>query len=596
MPILARRLPALLVLAVAAGPAVARAQAPGAAAAEQVPATTVAFLQADDAKALRAAFQASQYGRLIADPAMDPLKNSIKEKLAKGAAEMQAKLGISLKELLELPQGPVSVAVIPDADGPRPVAVVVAADAGANAAKMADLMARVTKLAQEDKAEVKTESFAGATLTVITSTKEDEKKNPPLVWTSKGSVYHIATEVDALKDVLSHASGREDSLGSKAAFQAIAKKLGGKGQVGWFVDVEQVLATAGKALGQQGGNAEVLKTQLEQFGLDGLKAAGGRVGAGVDDFDQWSQTYLYAPGESRGLLKLFVMPQVDLKPQPWVPATASSYQSMSWDLDAAYKALSELADALLPGVLAGVEQQIAGPQGDGLQFERDLFGPLGDRITVVSDFKTPTGAAAADANPADNQRILFAVALEDAKAFQNTLNKIFALTNANPKKREFQGTTIYDFDLPEIPNADAAGLSGPVSLTIAKDQLFVATDSSLLEGVLRGGGASLADTPGFQAVAKRLPAKSSTLSYQRPEDQARSVYNMIKSGQLKQAFDQGVKAAGPDAPQGGDLIDPKLIPEFSVIEKYLTPGGGFGVMEPDGVTFTQFTLKKDQQP
>jgi hypothetical protein len=588
MPIRVRRLSALLVLAVAAGPLAARAQAPGAAAAERVPATTVAFLQADNAQALREAFLASQYGRLIADPAMDPLKKSIQERIAKGAAEMQAKLGLSLKELLELPQGPVSVAVIPDADGPRPVAVVVSADAGANGAKMADLMARVTKLAGEDGAEVKTESFAGATLTVITGTKEDQKKNPPLVWTSTGSVYHIGTEVDALKDVLSHASGREDSLGSKAAFQAIGKKLGGKGQVGWFVDVEQVIAQAGKALGQQGGNAEVLKTQLEQFGLDGLKAAGGRIGMGVDEFDQWSQTFLYAPGESRGLLKLFQMPQVDLKPQAWVPATASSYQSMSWDLDAAYKALNELADALLPGVLAGVEQQLAGPQGDGLQFERDLFGPLGDRITVVSDFKK----AAADADPADNQRILFAVALEDAKAFQNTLNKIFALTNANPKKREFQGTTIYDFDLPEIPNADAAGLSGPVSLTIAKDHVFIATDATLLEQVLRGG-ASLADTPGFQEVAKRLPAKSSTMSYQRPEDQARSVYNMIKSGQLKQVADQAAQAAGGDAPEG-DLIDPKLIPEFSVIEKYLTPGGGFGVMEADGVTFTQFTLKKAQ--
>ena len=53
-----------------------------------------------------------------------------------------------------------------DADGPRPVAVVISADAGANAAKMADLMGRVTKLAQEDKADVKTESFAGASLTV----------------------------------------------------------------------------------------------------------------------------------------------------------------------------------------------------------------------------------------------------------------------------------------------------------------------------------------------------------------------------------------------------------------------------------------------
>lgn len=587
MPMLVRRLSALLVLTLASGPVVSHAQAPAAPVANQVPATTVAFIQADNAAALRQAFKASQYGQLLADPALDALKKSFREKLAKGAEEFQAKLGLSLEELISLPQGPVSVAVIPVANGPRPVAGVITADAGTNAAKVADVLGRATKLAQDDQAEVKTESFAGATLTIITSTKPDQKDNPPLVWTQQGNIFHVGTEVDAIKDVLSHAAGRDDSLSSSANFQAITKKLGGKGQIGWYVDVEQVLNQVGKTLDKQGGNAGVLKTQLEQFGLDGLKAAGGRIGMGVDDFDQWSQTFLYAPGEARGLLKIFQMPQVDLKPQPWVPATVSSYQSMSWDLDAAYKAINELADALLPGVLAGVEQQLAGPQGDGLQFERDLFGPLGDRITVLSDFKKGQTD-----NPADAQRILLAVALEDAKAFQNTLNKIFTLTGANPNKRDFQGTTIYDFEIPELPNAGAA-LSGTVSLAIAKDHLFVATDAPLLEQILRGGGASLGDTPGYQEVAKRLPAQASTMSYQRPEDQARTVYNMIKSGNLKQAADEAAAAAGGDVPDV-ELIDPKLVPDFSVIEKYLTPGGGYGLMEADGMIFTQFTVKKAQ--
>ena len=101
------------------------------------------------------------------------------------------------------------------------------------------------------------------------------------------------------------------------------------------------------------------------------------------------------------------MPKVDLKPESWVPDTVASYQTISWDIDDAYKALNDLADTLAPGVLAAVEQNLAGPQGEGLKFERDITGPLGDRVTIISDFRKPITE--------DSQRVLFAVALEDSE-------------------------------------------------------------------------------------------------------------------------------------------------------------------------------------
>jgi hypothetical protein len=282
-------------------------------------------------------------------------------------------------------------------------------------------------------------------------------------------------------------------------------------------------------------------------------------------------------------MSLFVSPAVDLKPEPWVPESVASYQSISWDLDAAYKAIDTLANSLAPGVLGTLEQNLAGPGGEGLKFERDLFGPLGDRISVVSDLKT--------SNSEPVQRILFAIALDDAKAFQATLNKVLDLTGAQPKKRDFNGATVYDFPLPEIPNAEQAGMTGPISVTIAKDTLFVTTEPTLLEQLLRGGSKSLADSSDYQAVAKQFPATASTLSYQRPEQSARAVYDMFKSGQLQKQIEQQARAAGNDEaiPQ---LIDPEKVPDFSVFAKYLTDGGGYTVTDSEGVSFTQFTLKK----
>ncbi len=64
---------------------------------------------------------------------------------------------------------------------------------------------------------------------------------------------------------------------------------------------------------------------------------------------------------------------------------------------------------------------------------------------------------------------------------------------------------------------------------------------------------------------------------------------MIKSGQFEEAF-----KAQPNGPDVSKVIDKSKIPDFSVFAKYLSEGGGFGLMEDDGVTFTNFTLKQGQ--
>ena len=96
---------------------------------------------------------------------------------------------------------------------------------------------------------------------------------------------------------------------------------------------------------------------------------------------------------------------------------------------------------------AAIAQGAQALEIEPLKFKQDIFDPLGDRITIISDFKKPIKE--------DSQRMLLAVALEDTKAFQNTLNKLIALTGGQPKKREFQSTTIYDFEMPAMPNAGA---------------------------------------------------------------------------------------------------------------------------------------------
>jgi hypothetical protein len=220
------------------------------------------------------------------------------------------------------------------------------------------------------------------------------------------------------------------------------------------------------------------------------------------------------------------------------------------------------------------------PKG-GFDLKKDLFGPLGNRVTVLSDLKKPITEK--------SQRSLFAVELDDEKAFLATFNKILTATNATPKKRDFQGTTIYDFDVPNLPPGAQVNIDGPICVAITKGNIFIATEPTYLEQILRSGSQSLADSPEFQAVAKKLPEKNSILSFDKTEEQARMIYEMVKGDGLQKALDQANAANGQKVK---NPIDPNKVPEFSVFAKYLGQGGSFGIMDEQGVTITSFTLRK----
>lgn len=555
-----------------------------------LPASTLAVVKVKNAADLRKAVAASQFGQMFADPAMEPLKKDIEARLQDTEGQIKQTLGVTIQELLETPQGPAWLAVV-RRDGEVPISVLLAADAGSNNDRMMQVMTKGTEeLGKREGTKVSTESFKDLTLHIAQPPTEG---NPPLVWTNMGSTYVIGVGLDAVKDLLANVEGRDDSLASSEAYTGVKEAVGDDAEVSWFVNLAQAIKFGMNSVAEQGGDPAQADAMLGLLGVNQLRAVGGTVRLGQGDFDAQTTTFVYAPTPSQGVFKLVQMPVVSMQPEPWVPATASSYQTLSWDLDAAYDGLNELANQFLPGALENIERGLQGPGGESIRFQQDLFGPLGDRISIVGDFKKPITE--------ESQRSLFAIALEDAKAFQTTLNKLIAITGAAPKKRDFQGTTIYDFELPEIPaqaGAPQMNFKGPISLAIARDTLFLTTDTGLLEQVLRPGGAALVDSPEYQTVAKQFPTMLSGFSFNRPDEQARVAYDLIKGGQLNQAV-QAANVAGPATAQLPDLskyIDPTKIPEFSVFAKYLSDGGSYSVMSDKGLTINQFSLKKSTNP
>jgi hypothetical protein len=582
-------------------------QAQAAAPPERIlPDSTVFMVKLNDAKSFRQAFRTSQYGQLWNDPALKAFRDELAQKISDATKDLNEKIGVSIGDLVELPQGTLAVAAIAKdpareeaAGSGLPVDIVLLADAGENEKKMLDVFERATKQAEKSDAKISTESFNGLTihtlhLPVAPQEKADKDKPasplPTVInWTNSGSMFFITTSLDAIKDLAAHRDGRENALGSTEAYMKTqAKTDSAKSQVVWYLDVAKLVKIVLKANTKE-ADAQQTDLMVQELGVYGLKSVGGCLTLGTGNYDSLTKTFVHAPRPVAGLLKVFSLPPITLRPESWVPATVASYQTVSFDLDNAFVALNEIANKFQPGLLNMVEQGLVGPNGgQPLSFQNDVFGPLGDRITVISDFKKPIKD--------DSQRMLLAVALEDTKTFQNTLSRLFQLTGAAPQKREFQGISIYDFAVnnPLEAPGNPQGLKGPISMAVAKDTLFVTTDTTLLEQVLRPGNATLADSTSYQTVAKEFPEKASGLSYARPDESARVFYDMIKSGRFAKQVQQAAagRAGGKEIPDLGKLIPGDKLPDFAVLAKYLSLGGSYSLMDDDGFTLTGFTLRR----
>ncbi len=330
---------------------------------------------------------------------------------------------------------------------------------------------------------------------------------------------------------------------------------------------------------------------LQILGINGLKAAGGTLAFNTGPYDGLSRIFILAPGPVQGILKIFSMPKANLRPEPWVPAGVSTYQTISWDLDAAYTAINDLANTFQPGALNMVEQQLAGPNGgEPFSFQKDLFGPLGDRIIFrhrLQEADQRGQPADAPGRRARGRQEVPGDAQQADRPGQGGRPRSSARVPGDHDLR-LQGPRHPQRSRPPGHNPLKGG---KISLAIAKDTLFLASEPGLLELVLRGGGSSLTDNPEFQKVTKDVPSQTSSFGFAKSEEQARASYDMIKSGSFEKALQQG-QPGGPDMSKLAKLFNKDKLPEFSVFTKYLTQGGGFGVQDEDGFLQTSFSLRK----
>src|SRR5262245_29266188 len=93
---------------------------------EQVlPDSAVLFVKVNNAAALREAFRHSQFGQIWSDSALKPFTDDVSEHVDENFKNVKEKVGVSVRDLIELPQGVLSIALLPRDEGEQPATLLI---------------------------------------------------------------------------------------------------------------------------------------------------------------------------------------------------------------------------------------------------------------------------------------------------------------------------------------------------------------------------------------------------------------------------------------------------------------------------------------
>ncbi len=549
-----------------------------------LPKKTLAYVRVADSRELAEAFMKTSVGRLSQDEKIKPLIMHLYGSATQAFSQIQDELGVSLSEILAIPQGEICVAVVGREDGAP--AVIVIAEVGDKMPVVRKLLERAEQEAIKDGTSVSTDQAEGVPLKIF-----DGKA----ALCDRDGVVLFGSDVGLVKGILRTWTGDEgaETLADNREFTTIMSRSVGtkdeRPQVSWFVDPIALF----KDLSRDNTGAQIAIGMLPMLGLDGLKAAGGSMIYATEDFDSIAHMHLLMDNPRNGVLAMIALQGGDSTPEAWVPVDAASYMTMNWDSSKTVDGIRKLFEQFNGEGAMGraIKSRLSEPLG--FDFEKEVIGQVGDRFTHVSWFEKP-----ARVNSGTN---LVGVRLVDASAFESTLGKIVAKAGSRAAKKSYRGVTYYQFTPRRQQEVDQELIRQPSpAVAIVGDYLLFSDSSECLEAAISAKVATsktFADELDYKLIASRIQqrlgsSQPAMIAFQRPEESMRSFYELATSPTTRRKLEElaqtnkGLRALN-------DALKANPLPPFSEINKYLAPAGGMMISDETGIHYTAFGLKRE---
>lgn len=515
------------------------------------------------------------FGQMYQDESMAKIRAQVEKGFEKASEEAGKDLGFPLSDLLNLPTGEASFALLLPAG--RDLSGVAIMEIDEQQETLDKALAKLDEALTSKGAKKKSETVEEVEVTIYETAKgedsesEDSAKNT-LCYFTKDGLFVAGTDLSVLQDVLTRWDGEsEDVLAEEEIYSYIHSKCATREDddsvMEWYADPIGLISAGLNANEEQAFQAMMFANYLPTVGLDKLKGVGGSFDIAEDDYDMHSKSFMYVEQPTSGVLRALVFPATDLTPPAWVGADVPQYTAMNWDAAGAYTALVEMADTIQnqPGAS---EQAMAKVSKDlGFNVKSDLIDLLDGQIVFLNAVSGDTEKP--------QQRIMMAVKLKDSTKFQETLNAMLEKAGSSVTERDFEGTKVYDIQSPD-PNMSPA-------LSISKDHLFVSTHADMLEAALRPSASddeTLAESEDYIEIKKLMPSMNSMVSFSDLSAQLKPSYEMLKKGQL-----DGVTEG---------QFDFSVLPDFEKIEKFFSISGSYTIPDEKGVYSESFLFGADE--
>jgi hypothetical protein len=567
-------------------------------AAKLLPEKTVLMVSVPNVQELAQKFMNTGLGQMAQDPQMKPFLETLYGSMGELVETVKDRIGLSLSDIVNLPQGEVTLAMVePSASGPRFVFIL---EAGSQIANARVLLERGKQAIEGVGYAKREENIAGVKCTVFQWSDEERRdRHPVWIMFGKDDTIAICENIESAKQLLAVWTGEKDarSLAENANYAAIAGRCRGskdeEPQLIWYADPVEFM----KKVAATDTPVQIAVAILPALGLDGLAGVGGSMVLDTEEYDTMQHLHVLLTSPRAGVLKAIAFEPGSAKPERWGPGDVASYLTLTWNFQTSLKAIETLFDSFRgEGTFAQTLQNFT--RNIDVDVRAQIVPELDGRVSFLRwiepqpvNLQSATSLVALklkdkEKGPENLQKILDGI----AKKFPDTIS---SETSA--------GKSYYRVNTPSPTLGD--GREPPPRpkpcFGIVEDYLVISNQPSVYEQVLAtaaDSSKSLGNELEFKLIASKLErvageTKPAMLTFDRPEAGLRFLYDLATSDRAKSAL-QRRSERNTFFKTLNSSLDKQPLPPFSVMQKYLAPGGSLVIDDDTGIHWMNFTLKR----
>ena len=589
-----------------------------------LPEDTFLYARLDSADNFREDLEKSSLGMMFNDPKLKPLATDVFSTFRDVFEQVSKELGVTLDEILAIPEGQVAAALIPgqipelhdnlqsrdDEDDESDEAIqrrlrqkrreqnafagVFIVDAGENAEDLQKIIDRLEQQVTTKDGYVRRVKEVHDT--DVVRLLPPRPGRPEIEFCDRDGTIVFGIGHKTVQDVIENWEGKGDlpTLADSANFTSVmARSVGAEDtrpQLTFYVDPYHIAERIVKRSGSF--TVGMMWPLVQELGLERIRGIGGSAFRGGEVFESISHLHLLIDPPRDGLLGVLRPETGDSTPPKWVPKDVTTYTSIYWDFEQTYENVGKILDTFQgdDSLKRFVEEPTK--KRTGVDVRADLLDNLTGRFVRATWIEPPARV--------NSQVGAQAFELKDQLKVKTVIASLREKFPNASTAETIGGHVVYFFRQGNRNMPKAFRQPEPCAFVLG-DWLIVTDSRKMVERITRtnsGGVGNLSEVPEYELISAELGGKLDgqkpfMVSFLRGADFLRQFYQIAASDGAKNFLRQQAEK-DPNAGRFADVLTKHDFPPFEEFEKYFAPSGTFAYDQADGIHIGSFTLKADE--